>query len=415
MSCVVLAARARDWTLEREVVSDARAGSWALEQGPVCKNFWECAFAARAGVWPLERKSDVDWILGFLGVLLEKHLINAVSNRNSSNASGLSLSGNEIHKCLRGVNYSCPCIRTMSGRGRGARRGRPARQEVPLPSEIPAVQEGVGQANVAEPVGQQAMGALAREIAGALGILRAGNQAAEAGPSFLKREFFRPNPDEFIGDPKEPLKADEWLEQMSKTFEMLGIEDGALKVTLASFQLKGDAGQWWKYEKARVGGIWEAFVNAFQERFAPELVASEERRCYEFERKLRRGLKLRVGGSYIREYRHLVDAAAHMEIMMQEEDEGQRGSKRSQDGQGDGRRQRGSNPQQSQGGVARSTFPVPSAGSGRGGQGEFTCYKCGQLGHKVSVCPLKGGGQRAASSSARPQSQSLGRGQPLSC
>ncbi|THG17544.1 hypothetical protein TEA_011456 [Camellia sinensis var. sinensis] len=61
--------------------------------------------------------------------------------------------------------------------------------------------------------------------------------------------------------------ADEWLEQMSKTFEMLGIEDGALKVTLASFQLKGDAGQWWKYEKARVGGTWEAFVNAFQERF----------------------------------------------------------------------------------------------------------------------------------------------------
>ncbi|KAF5932581.1 hypothetical protein HYC85_028752 [Camellia sinensis] len=391
------------------------------------------------GTWEVIRitmglsRLDVDWILGFLGVLLEKHLINAVSNRNSSNASGLSLSGNEIR------------------RGRGARRGRPARQGVPLQGEIPAVQEGVGQANVAEPVGQQAMSALAREIAGALGILRAGNQAAEVGPSFLKREFFRSNPDEFVGDPKEPLKADEWLEQMGKTFEMLGIEDGALKVTLASFQLKGDAGQWWKYEKARVGGTWEAFVNAFQERFlsaaareklrdqfsrlnqqglsvaefeatftslsrfAPELVASEERRCYEFERKLRRGLKLRVGGSFIREYRHLVDAAAHMELMMQEEDEGQRGSKRGQDGQGDGRRQRGPNPQQLQGGVARSTFPVPSAGSGRGGQGEFVCYKCGQPGHKVSVCPLKGGGQRAASSSARPQSQSLGRGQPLSC
>ena len=43
---------------------------------------------------------DVDWILGFLGVLLERHLINAVSNRNSSNASGLSLSGNEIRKCV---------------------------------------------------------------------------------------------------------------------------------------------------------------------------------------------------------------------------------------------------------------------------------------------------------------------------
>ena len=135
----------------------------------------------------------------------------------------------------------------MSGRGRG-RRGRRGRQEMPLPDDIPAQQEGVGQANVAEPTGQQAMGALAREIAGALGILRARNQepahAAEAGPSFLKREFFRSTLDEFVGDPKVPLNADEWLEQMEKTVEMLGIEDGALKVTLASFQLTGDAGQW---------------------------------------------------------------------------------------------------------------------------------------------------------------------------
>ena len=47
----------------------------------------------------------------------------------------------------------------------------------------------------------------------------------------MKREFFRSNPDEFIGYPKEPLQADEWLEQMRKTFEILGIEDRALKVT----------------------------------------------------------------------------------------------------------------------------------------------------------------------------------------
>mgnify|MGYP003702658971 FL=1 len=33
---------------------------------------------------------------------------------------------------------------------------------MPIPEGIPVQQEGVGQANVAEPVGQQAMGALAR-------------------------------------------------------------------------------------------------------------------------------------------------------------------------------------------------------------------------------------------------------------
>ena len=100
-----------------------------------------------------------------------------------------------VFMCLRGVNYSCPCIRTrvfsfgtfmnvltlfvtfirMSRRGRG-RRGR---QEMPLPDDIPAQQEGVGQANVAEPAGQEAMGALARGIADGLresvGILRVEN------------------------------------------------------------------------------------------------------------------------------------------------------------------------------------------------------------------------------------------------
>ena len=50
---------------------------------------------------------------------------------------------------------------------------------MPIPDKISTQLEGVGQANVAEPVGQQAMGALSHEMAGALresmGILRAEN------------------------------------------------------------------------------------------------------------------------------------------------------------------------------------------------------------------------------------------------
>ena len=65
----------------------------------------------------------------------------------------------------------CGAFIRMAGRGRG-RRGRRGRQEMPLPDDIPAQQEGVGQSNVAEPAGQQAISALAREIAGALGMLR---------------------------------------------------------------------------------------------------------------------------------------------------------------------------------------------------------------------------------------------------
>ena len=66
-------------------------------------------------------------------------------------------------------------------------------------------------------------------------------------------------------------------------------------------------------------------------RFAPELVVSEERRCLEFEKKLRTWLKLRVAESMTWKYGCLVDAAAHLEIIMHEDEERMRGSKRSQD------------------------------------------------------------------------------------
>ncbi|XP_028062686.1 uncharacterized protein LOC114266002 [Camellia sinensis] len=174
------------------------------------------------------------------------------------------------------------------------------------------------------------MGALAREMAGALresmNVLRAETQvrenAVETRASFLTREFLRAKSDEFHGGP-EPKKADKCLEQTVKTFEMPHIENSVLRVTLTSYYLKGDAGQWLKYAKRRIESTWEAFVVAFQDkylpptarerlwqefkdlkqlnmsvaefeaafsslsRFAPELVVTEERRCIEFEQRLR--------------------------------------------------------------------------------------------------------------------------------
>lgn len=92
-------------------------------------------------------------------------------------------------------------IRMFKGKRGGGRHGRPRWQEVPLPDDIPVQEEGVGQANIAEPASQQAMDALARQMAGALresmDILRAKNQVqahtVEAGSFFLKREFFQSN------------------------------------------------------------------------------------------------------------------------------------------------------------------------------------------------------------------------------
>ncbi|GMP24910.1 hypothetical protein CsSME_00002011 [Camellia sinensis var. sinensis] len=56
---------------------------------------------------------DVDWIWGFLGVLLERYSIIVVFNWNSSNIA-----------------------RLMSGRGHGGKCGRPRRHEMPMLDEI---------------------------------------------------------------------------------------------------------------------------------------------------------------------------------------------------------------------------------------------------------------------------------------
>lgn len=94
--------------------------------------------------------------------------------------------------------------------------------------------------------------------------------------AFLTREFLWAKLDEFYGGP-EPKKADEWLEQTVKTFGMLYIEDGEVRVTLASYYPKWDAGQWWKYAKGRVGPTGEAFVVAFQDKYLPPIVGERLR------------------------------------------------------------------------------------------------------------------------------------------
>ncbi|XP_028085594.1 uncharacterized protein LOC114286618 [Camellia sinensis] len=196
---------------------------------------------------------------------------------------------------------------------------------------------------------------MAGALRGSMNLLRVENQAREniieTRAAFLTREFLRTKPDEFHKG-SEPKKSDEWLKQTIKTFEMLHIDDSELRVTLASYYLKGDAGQWWKYAKGRVGPTWEAFITAFQDKylppttrerlgqefqnlkqlnlstaefevaftslsqFAPELVATEERRCIEFEKRLRTKILFKVAGNMIQNYDRLVEVAAHVEIIV---------------------------------------------------------------------------------------------------
>ncbi|XP_028119918.1 uncharacterized protein LOC114317416 [Camellia sinensis] len=211
------------------------------------------------------------------------------------------------------------------------------------------------------------MGTLAREMARALReameILRVEQVArtieGETRASFLKKEFFQSNPSKYNSEP-DPMKANEWLEQLVKSFEILDIPENELRVALAAYHLKGKARQWRKSIKNRVERTWEVFAQACQDkflppaarkrlrkqfeellqldtpvaefeakftslsRFVPELVATEERRCLEFEKRLRPNILMKVVGNMIRDYDHLVETAAHAEITVEAEEARQR-------------------------------------------------------------------------------------------
>ncbi|XP_028104763.1 uncharacterized protein LOC114303815 [Camellia sinensis] len=189
---------------------------------------------------------------------------------------------------------------------------------------------------------------IAREIVRAVREALTCSEGDESRALKITKEFFRLNPPEFTGG-VEPLEAESWLEQVTKTLDILRVTDEGLRVSLASFLLKREVGYWWKYVSSTVGTTWVAITEAFwakyfppstrerlrkqfvelrqgmtplaqfeaqftsSSRFAPELVATEEWRCIEFEEKLHDEIKGKVVGCMHRNYHTLVEAAAHVE------------------------------------------------------------------------------------------------------
>ena len=115
----------------------------------------------------------------------------------------------------------------MASRGRG-RRGRP---------------RGTGQA---PPVfDQQAF----VEVVGiaAAAIAQASVAGSQGGLSNLQR-FRAHHPPTFTGG-GDPMVADHWFMQVEKVLEAMEITSDTTKVTLAAFQLEGEAQVWWNWAK----------------------------------------------------------------------------------------------------------------------------------------------------------------------
>ncbi|XP_058210062.1 uncharacterized protein LOC131322670 [Rhododendron vialii] len=166
-------------------------------------------------------------------------------------------------------------------------------------------------------------------------------ESADSRALSAMREFNRRNPPTFDGSSSDPLVADHWLAQIRKLFRALKITEDDLRVNIVVVQLTGEANEWWESvlelrkdarRAARTAAqanepdvenlTWAEFEVFFEEqyfpetsrnqlrdefekleqgdmtvseyalkfqslsRFAPELVATEERKCRRFERGL---------------------------------------------------------------------------------------------------------------------------------
>ncbi|XP_058217472.1 uncharacterized protein LOC131328554 [Rhododendron vialii] len=213
---------------------------------------------------------------------------------------------------------------------------------------------------------------LAREIVAALAESNLLNSAFRANTNNrameAMRAFRRMKPPEFDGESSDPLVADHWLAQVCKIFNALRITEDDLRVSIVAIQLTGEANEWWEsvlgarrdarrmtrvvnrinepdvenltwaefeelfenqyfpetyrdqlreqFEKLEQGNMTVSeYATKFQSlsRFAPELVASEERKCRRFEKGLHPYIKLLVVSQRIGRFSEIVECARSVE------------------------------------------------------------------------------------------------------
>ncbi|XP_058784341.1 uncharacterized protein LOC131659123 [Vicia villosa] len=109
-------------------------------------------------------------------------------------------------------------------------------------------------------------------------------------------EFRRHDPPKFQGDVT-PEKADLWLQEIEKIFEVINCPPGA-RVLYATYLLLGDAEYWWRSTRLMMEGAheevnWEAFKTKFLDKYFP--ISARTKLGDDF-------LKLRQGGMTVGEY-----------------------------------------------------------------------------------------------------------------
>ncbi|XP_058216846.1 uncharacterized protein LOC131327723 [Rhododendron vialii] len=336
--------------------------------------------------------------------------------------------------------------------GRGCGRGMPPEDEVSQLGENPSGNSGAGVGRGAGVPPNQTQ--FARDLVAALTAVNLLNQApresVEDRAMVAMREFSRRNPPVFDGTSSDPLVADHWLAQIRKFFRALNITEDNIRVGIVAVQLVGEAGEWWEsvlesrkdarrvvrtaaqvnepdienltwaefetlfedqyfsetsrenlrdqFEKLEQGNMTVSeYVQKFQSlsRFAPELVATEERKCRRFEKGLHNTVRRMVMVQRKMKFSEVVECARSIEIPKEAQRNARAWEPRKPVGSlssyscsfgSQGRKRQRELSQQP---PNQSNFRVPTSSGTRGAMSRppIVCYKCNQPGHVRTQCP----------------------------
>ncbi|XP_047322565.1 uncharacterized protein LOC124926395 [Impatiens glandulifera] len=103
--------------------------------------------------------------------------------------------------------------------------------------------------------------------------------AQQHTPTNKFAEFKKLAPPYFDGS-SDPLKADKWIKELEKFFDVLKCDD-AEKVRFTIFQLQGNASDWWElekqtYERDTSTLSWDTFKKAFYNTYFPKSLRQEK-------------------------------------------------------------------------------------------------------------------------------------------